>query len=157
MLSAKRAAFGVSGRDVQPTLEPAWLLRQAVQAAGSFPVGSRWPQALSQVCEQLRVRGFVLATWPSCRGPRQPAVTELAVVPPTTTCSPSLNAWPARPRRAPSRHILAPTRIRAFHSVPSYANPRADLHTPHLIKPVSAAFLIEIGADFLIGINYPLT
>ncbi|HWT80119.1 MAG TPA: hypothetical protein VN648_15135, partial [Candidatus Methylomirabilis sp.] len=36
--------------------------------------------------------------------------------------------------------------------MPSYANPRADLHTPHLIKPVSAAFLIEIGADFLIGI-----
>ena len=116
-------------------------------------VGSRWPQALSQVCKQLRVRGFVLATWPSCRGPRQPAVTELAVVPPTTPCSPSLNAWPARPRCAPSRHILAPTRFRAFHSVPSYANPRADLRRPHLIKSVSAAFLIETGADFLIGIT----
>ncbi len=40
--------------------------------------------------------------------------------------------------------------------MPSYANPRADLHTPHLIKPVNAAFLIEIGAGFLIGITFSL-
>ena len=38
---------------------------------------SRWPQALVQNRKQLRLRSFVLAAWPSCRGPRQPAANEL--------------------------------------------------------------------------------
>ena len=40
-----------------------------------------------------------MATWSSCRGPRSLAASESAVVPFTTPGSPSLNAWPARPRR----------------------------------------------------------
>jgi hypothetical protein len=39
--------------------------------------GARWPQALVQDRKQFRVRSFVLAAWPSCRGPRQPAANEL--------------------------------------------------------------------------------
>jgi len=34
------------------------------------PAGSRWPQALAQIRKQLLARSFVLAAWPSCRGPR---------------------------------------------------------------------------------------
>ena len=116
-----------------------------------FTVGSRWLQAPVQVCKQPRVRGFALAIWPSCRGPRLPAATELAVVPSTTPGSPSSAAWPARLCRAPSRHTLDPTRLRAFHSVPSEASLRAGLPDPDSTHPSGAAFLIKYGADPLIG------
>jgi hypothetical protein len=112
-------------------------------------VGPRpWSRFASSPCQ-----GFVLATWSSCRGPRLPAEDELAVVPPTTPGSPNSNAWPARPRRATSRHILGPTGLSAFQSVPSGAKPRADLTEPHSIVAGSAAFLINNGAQFPIGIN----
>src|SRR5208337_1379326 len=58
-------------------------LNKSCNRAGHFkrPVcssaSSRWPQALVQNRKQLRLRSFVLAAWPSCRGPRQPAANEL--------------------------------------------------------------------------------
>jgi hypothetical protein len=51
------------------------------------------------------------------------------VVPATTPCSPSLNAWLARPRHASSRHIMSLTTLRALRRVPSYADVRAHLTT----------------------------
>jgi hypothetical protein len=49
VFSAKRAVSGVSDWNAQPTLEPVWLPRPAVQAAGSFQCGLTWPQALVQI------------------------------------------------------------------------------------------------------------
>src|SRR5271157_151507 len=51
----------------------AGLFKRPVRSSAS----SRWPQALVQNRKQLRVRSFVLAVWPSCRGPRRPAANEL--------------------------------------------------------------------------------
>jgi hypothetical protein len=48
------------------------LFKRPVHSSAS----SRWPQALVQNRKQLRVRSFVLAAWPSCCGPRQPAANE---------------------------------------------------------------------------------
>ena len=68
----------MGGRDVQPTLERALQSKQGfIQRPVYSSASSRWPQALVQNRKQLRVRGFVLAAWPSCSGPRQPAVKEL--------------------------------------------------------------------------------
>ena len=114
-------------------------------------VGSRWLQALVQVCEQPRERGFDLATWPSCGGPWQPAEIELAVVPPTTLDSLSSIAWLARPRLVASRHILGPTDLRAFRSVPSHVELRASLRTTHSTVTPSADLLIKNSSDFPIG------
>src|SRR5271157_5547887 len=50
----------------------AGLFKRPVRSSAS----SRWPQALVQNRKQLRGRSFVLAAWPSCRGPRQPAANE---------------------------------------------------------------------------------
>jgi hypothetical protein len=114
-------------------------------------VGSRWPQALVQDRKQLRERSFVLAAWPSCRGPRQPAVNELAVVPSTTPGSLSSNAWPARPRCALSRHILGLISLRALFSVPSGAAARADHLSPRPRGTSGAVFLLETGAKSPLG------
>ncbi|HYT89004.1 MAG TPA: hypothetical protein VEL76_09870, partial [Gemmataceae bacterium] len=114
-------------------------LNQPGRRAGLFKrpvhaqVSPRWPQVLVQVREQPRVRGFVSATWPSCRGPQQPTGTDLAVVPSATPGSPNSNAWPPRPRHLSSRHILCPTDLRAFQSVPSNADPCAYLLEPRSI------------------------
>src|SRR5271166_2765531 len=51
----------------------AGLFKRPVRSSAS----SRRPQALVQNRKRLRVRSFVLAAWPSCRGPRQPAANEL--------------------------------------------------------------------------------
>jgi len=51
----------------------AGLFKRPVRSSAS----SRWLQALVQNRKQLRFRSFVLAAWPSCRGPRQPAANEL--------------------------------------------------------------------------------
>jgi len=67
--------------------------------------------------------------------------------------TPSGNASPARPRRVTSRYIVGPTGLRAFRSVPSGADPRADLLEPHPIVADSAVFLINNGAQFRIGIT----
>ena len=67
--------------------------------------------------------------------------------------TPSGNASPARPRRVTSRYIVGPTGLRAFRSVPSGADPRADLLEPHPIVADSAVFLINNGAQFRIGIS----
>ena len=74
---------------------------------------SRWPQALVQNRKQLRLRSFVLAAWPSCRGPRQPAANELG--------------------GGPVRHVR-PTEIErlAGPSAPSSAMPHSEFDlTPH--------------------------
>ena len=67
----------VDRRNVQPTLERACprarLLKRPVLSLAS----PRWLQALVQNRKQLRVRGFVLAAWPSCSGPRWFATKEL--------------------------------------------------------------------------------
>ena len=93
------SAFGVSGRDVQPTLEPARPSCRAVSSGRFLEQRARvGPRPWSRIRKQLRARGFVLTAWSSCRGPRRSAASESAVVPSTTPGSPSSNAWPARPR-----------------------------------------------------------
>jgi hypothetical protein len=62
-----------------PLSEPgrcAWLSEWSVHPN----VDSRSPQALVQVREQPRFRGFALATLPSCCRPHQHEATEVAVV-----------------------------------------------------------------------------
>ncbi len=74
----------------------------------------RWPQALVQNRKQLRLRSFVLAAWPSCRGPRQPAANELG--------------------GGPVRHVR-PTEIErlAGPSAPSSAMPHSEFDlTPRI-------------------------
>jgi len=114
-------------------------------------VGSRWPQALVQTRERLRLRSFALATWPSCRGPRQPTASELAVVPSTTPSALNSNAWPARPRRVLSRHNVGSKFLRAFYCVPSHTDERAQ-HTRHASRGSGgAALTLETSAVFQTG------
>ncbi len=117
---------------------------------------SRWPQALVQNRKQLRLRSFVLAAWPSCRGPRQPAANELGGGPVRHVLSPSSNAWPARPRQARPRHIPRPTSLRALHRVPSSVALRAHLPGPHSVEASGSAFPIKTGSEFPIGPTWRL-
>ena len=114
---------------------------------------SRWPQALVQNRKQLRLRSFVLAAWPSCRGPRQPTANELG--------------------GGPVRHVR-PTEIErlAGPSAPSSAMPHSEFDlTPrisqraerrwcmrHLPAPPSPApsvsvFMLKTDSKSLIGPN----
>jgi hypothetical protein len=77
----------------------------------------------------------------------------LAVIPPTTLDSLSSIAWLARPRLVPSRHILDPSDLRAFRSMPSHVDLRASLRTTHSTVTASADLMIKNSADFLIGPN----
>src|SRR5271165_6949243 len=88
----------------------AGLFKRPVRSSAS----SRWPQALVQDRKQLRGRSFVLAAWPSCRGPRQPAANELGGGP---------------------VHHVRPTELErlAGPSVPSSATPHAEFDvTPRI-------------------------
>jgi len=114
---------------------------------------SRWPQALVQNRKQLRLRSFVLAAWPSCRGPRQPAANELGGGPVRHVLSPSSNAWPARPRHTRPRHIPRPNSLRALHRVPSSAHVRPCSKGPHSPTSSGSAFPIKNGSEFPIGIT----
>jgi hypothetical protein len=115
------------------------------------PAGSHWPQALVQCRKQFRARNFVLASWSSYGGLRQPAASESAVVPSATPGSPSANACLARPRPASSRHILRPTLLRALHCVPSHAEVRAHRAGHGSFNSNGAALSIETGAELSIG------
>ena len=68
------------------------------------------------------------------------------MVPSTTPCSPSSNAWPARPCRAWPRHSVGPASLRAFHRVPSILSTCAHFTDHGLPKPSGAALMIEIGS-----------
>ena len=127
----------------------AGLFKRPVRSSAS----SRWPQALVQNRKQLRLRSFVLAAWPSCRGPRQPAANELGGGPVRHVLSPSSNAWPARRRQARPRHIPHPTSLRALHRVPSSVALRAHLPRPHSVEASGSAFPIKTGSAFPIGIT----
>ena len=94
---------GMSSPPSNKSCNRAGLFKRPVHSSAS----PRWPQALVQNRKQLRVRSFVLAAWPSCRGPRQPAANELGGGPVRHVLSPSSNAWPARPRQARPCHIPA--------------------------------------------------
>src|SRR5271157_282847 len=90
-----------------PLNEPgnrAGLFKRPVHSSAS----SRWLQALVQNRKQLRVRSFVLAAWPSCRGPRQPAANELGGGPVRHVRLTELErlAGPSAPR-CPFRKFLA--------------------------------------------------
>jgi hypothetical protein len=67
----------VDGRNVQPTLERACYRARFLKRPVLSPASPRWLQALVQDRKQLRIRGFVLAAWPSCSGPRRFATKEL--------------------------------------------------------------------------------
>jgi hypothetical protein len=120
-----------------PLSEPGNRAGLFYQAAGSFVSELACPRPWSRIRKHPGAPRFVLATWPSCRGTRELVASELAVVPSTTSGSPSLNTWPARPRHASSGHNLPLTRLRAIHRVPSYLAVRAD--PEHLTSPRSVA------------------
>jgi hypothetical protein len=121
--------------------------------AGRRLMGSRRPQALVRIREQLPVRSFVLAIWSSCRGSCRSAASELAVAPSTTPGSQSSNAWPARPRQVWQRHTLSSTGLRALRRVPSRVAVCAYLPAPCSSEATDVVFPIKTGADFAIGIT----
>ena len=140
----------MAGKSSPPLSQPGRCARRFKRPV-HFNVGSRWPQALVQTRERLRLRSFALATWPSCRGPRQPTASELAVVPSTTPSALNSNAWPARPRRVLSRHNVGSKFLRAFYCVPSHADERAQ-HTRHASRGSGgAALTLETSAVFQTG------
>ncbi len=128
----------------------AGLFKRPVRSSAS----SRWPQALVQNRKQLRVRSFVLAGWPSCCGPRQPAANELGGGPvrhvrptelerlagPSAPCSatPHLvyNFTPRTSRRAERRGCTRPP-------------PRT-----WLARPSGAVILLITGAISLLGYTF---
>jgi hypothetical protein len=59
--------------------------------------------------------------------------------------SPSVNAWPARLRRATSCHNLFPTSFRAFRSVPNIAIVRAVLPPPHAPTQVAPSIRSKLA------------
>ena len=127
----------VVGRDVQPTLEKPCNPSRANPAAGLFiselaltPGSGPEPQA-------ARVRGFALAAWPSCSGPRQPAVKELGGGPVHHVRLTELErlAGPSAPCSA-TPHVGLDL-IRALRSVPSNVTVRA--HPPGVGCPTSVA------------------
>jgi len=134
---------------------PPW--KEPSHRAGLFqrPVrssaGSRWPQALAQIRKQLPARSFVLAAWPSCRGPRQLAASGLAVVPSATPGSPSPNAWPARPRHVRPRHIIGQTSLRALKSVPSRVALRTYVNAPRQPSSSGSVVLLKTGSEISLG------
>src|SRR5208337_992659 len=90
----------------------AGLFKRPVRSSAS----SCWPQALVQNRKQLLVGSFVLAVWPSCRGPRQPAANELG--------------------GGPVRHVR-PTELErlAGPSAPCSATPHAEFDlTPRTVQ-----------------------
>ncbi len=78
---------------------------------------------------------FVLTTWPSCRGQRQPAASESAVVPPPRNRSPTSNDLSTLPRRTTSCHH--PRILR--HSTHTAACRAAPLPAP-VARPPSNRF-----------------
>ena len=133
-----------------PLNEPgnrAGLFKRPVHSSAS----SRWLQALVQNRKQLRVRSFVLAAWPSCRDPRQPAANEPGGGPIRHVISLSSNAWLARLRQARPRQIVYRISLRALRSVPSGAGVRALLPQHNLPATHGAAVLLKTGAILPIG------
>jgi hypothetical protein len=112
------------------------------------------PRLWSRNRQRLRARSFVLTAWSSCGGPRRSAASESAVVPSTTSGSPSSNAWPARPRHAASRHSMDPNSLHALARVPSGVAACANLLEPHLTALRGSAFTIKSGSVFQIGIKW---
>ena len=95
---------------------------------------------------------FVLTAWPSCRGQRQPAASESAVVPPPRERSLTSNDLPTLPRRTASCHhprILRP--LHALRRVPSSADPRATTTAPHPLASSGSALPLETGSKFPLG------
>ena len=141
----------MSSSPLNKSCNQAGLFKWPVRSSAS----SRWPEALVQDRKQLRVRSFVLAAWPSCSGPRQPAANE--------------------PGGGPVRHVR-PTELErlAGTSAPSLATPhlasdfaprnsrRAEqrgcaplLPVHSLLATHGAAVLLKTGAEFLIGYTSP--
>ena len=121
----------------------AGLFKWPVRSSAS----SRWSQALVQNRKQLRVRSFVLAVWPSCRGPRRQWRINLAVVPSATSGPVSSNAWRARPHQTRARYNLQPTSLRAIQGVPNSVMVRALLPVHSLPGTDGAAVLRNTGAE----------
>jgi len=101
-------------------------------------VGSRLlvqdPQAVP--CEELRLGDLAILSRPKvARGER------IGGGPVHSAGSPSLNAWPARPRHARSRHILCSTSFRALRSVLNSDVVRAVFRLPH--APAQVALSIR--------------
>src|SRR5208337_3649254 len=142
------------GEGRQDHARPPLLHHHCLEGSGGRgSVAQMDPRALVQNRKQLRLRSFVLAAWPSCRGPRQPAANELGGGPVRHVLSPSSNAWPARRRQARPRHIPHPTSLRALHRVPSSVVLRAHLPRPHSVEASGSAFPIKTGSAFPIGIK----
>ena len=113
----------------------AGLFKRPVHSSAS----PRWPQALVQNRKQLRLRSFVLAAWPSCRGPRQPAANELGGGPVRHVLSPSAT-WPACLCHARPRHIPCPNSLLHFTACRAmlfYAPISLDLTRSRQVAPPS--------------------
>ena len=70
---------------------------------------------------------------------------------PPRSVSPNSNAWPARPRRALSRHILGPASLRALCSVPSGAATCAQRRVPSPATPSVSVFPLKTDSKLLLG------
>ena len=73
------------------------------------------------------------------------------MVPSITPGSPSMNAWPARPRHASLRHNLPPILLRALKSVPSGAVVRAILPLPRPSAFDASVFVLKTDSNLVRG------
>ena len=137
----------LEGMSSPPLSEPGHRAGLFFQTAGSFVNRLACPRPWYRIRKHFLARKSVLAAWPSCRGTRELAASELAVVLSTTPCSRTQNAWPVRPRLARTRRILCPNLLRAFQSVPSGAAVRADRNTPHPLTPVAPSIRSKSALD----------
>jgi hypothetical protein len=142
------------GCPAHPRAVQAWAW--AVRAAGFLKRASRWPRALVQDSRAVPRGGFVSAIWPSRRGPRRPAASELAVVRSATRGSRSSNAWPARPRPASacnySRLTLAPrTLLGAEQRSPARGARSASLEARSWLGPGDREWLESQDRSHLVA------
>ena len=138
---------GMSSPPLNKSCNRAGLFKRPVRSSAS----SRWPQALVQNRKQLRLRSFVLAAWPSCRGPRQPAANELGGGPVRHVRPTELERLPgpSAPRSATphAEFDLTPrTSLRAEQRWCTRLSP-----APHSLHLSVSIFLLNTDSNFLLG------
>ena len=109
------------------------------------------PRPWSRIRKQFLARDFVLATWPSCRGTRKLAASELAVVPihHALLTEPERLAGPSAPHSATPDHAFHLTPRRWLRAERRSATRRAQ--SPHRHAAGGSVQTIENGSNFEIG------
>ncbi len=141
----------MSGRDVQPTLEridiaPDRSSRRSLEERARVGL-----EALIQNPQAVPRGGFRLDDLVILYRPAAVCGEGLAVVPCATPDSPSLNAWPARPRQARTRRSSSLTTLRTVRRVPRCVGARACPRTHQLAEANGSISEIKTGPNSQIG------